>query len=241
MAMLSPLRSLARQSLYRLFRRSDYRAVWDWHARSQRRARLAVSGSADAREIDDSGEETASHLRSAARIGPDDTVLEIGCGVGRVGKALAPHCRRWIGGDVSSKMIEHAREALAPFRNVDFVQLDGFSLAGIPAESIDVVYSTTVFMHLEEWDRYGYVEEAFRVLRDTGRVYVDNINLLGEEGWQLFLDMKRLPPGARPPHISKTSTPEELRTYLQRAGFTGIVVSPGPLWLSAMGVKPERR
>jgi SAM-dependent methyltransferase len=238
MTILSPLRSIARQSLYRLFRRSDYRAVWEWHARSARRARLAVSGSSDTREIDETGGKTASHLRDAARIGPADTVLEIGCGVGRVGKALAPHCRRWIGADVSSRMLAHARETLGEFNNVDFVELDGFSLANVGSDSIDVVYSTTVFMHLEEWDRYGYVEEAFRVLRAGGRVYVDNINLLGDEGWQLFLDMKRISPGARPPHISKTSTPEELRTYLQRAGFVDIIVSPGPLWLSARGVKP---
>ena len=34
----------------------------------------------------------------------------------------------------------------------------------IADSSIDVVYSTVVFMHLESWDRYAYVKEARRVL-----------------------------------------------------------------------------
>jgi len=41
-----------------------------------------------------------------------------------------------------------------------------------------------VFMHLESWDRYNYISEAFRALRPGGRIYVDNINLCSDGGWK---------------------------------------------------------
>ena len=110
-------------------------------------------------------------------------MLEIGCGVGRVGASLAPRCARWIGADVSAEMLRHARAALAGHANVSLVHLNGVDLAGVDDASVDVAYCTGVFMHLDEWERYRYLAEAFRVLRPGGRVYVDNINLLSPEGW----------------------------------------------------------
>jgi len=50
----------------------------------------------------------------------------------------------------------------------------------IADRSIDFVYCTVVFMHLEQWDRYNYVEEAFRVLRRDGKFYVDSANLCSD-------------------------------------------------------------
>ncbi len=49
-------------------------------------------------------------------IAEDDDVLEIGCGVGRVGVALAPCCDQWIGADISSQMLEHAKKTCLSFQ-----------------------------------------------------------------------------------------------------------------------------
>jgi hypothetical protein len=47
-------------------------------------------------------------------------------------------------------------------------------------------------------------------------------------------------PLGRPPNISKSSTPDEMRTYFERAGFEGIIVGQSReiLWLSVHGRKP---
>jgi ubiquinone/menaquinone biosynthesis C-methylase UbiE len=93
-------------------------------------------------------------------------VLEIGAGVGRVGMVLAPICKGWIGVDMSENMLRHIERRLAGLTNVRTVATNGFDLSGIASESVDVVYSTVVFMHLDEWDRYGYIKEGcFRILK----------------------------------------------------------------------------
>ena len=111
------------------------------------------------------GEETLRFLQDSAGIGNDDIVLEIGCGIGRVGKVAAPLCRKWIGCDVASKMLSLTAERLKDLSNVELVEISGYNLSGSADASVDVVYCTVVFMHLEPWDRYNYVLEAFRVLR----------------------------------------------------------------------------
>jgi ubiquinone/menaquinone biosynthesis C-methylase UbiE len=167
-----------------------------------------------------------------------DRVLEIGCGTGRIGVKLAPRCGHWIGADVSTNMLGHAREALKGQANVSFLHLNGVDLTGVESGTLDVAYCSGVFMHLDEWDRYRYITESHRVLKPGGRIYFDNFNLRSEEGWKIFEDLYRMEPAARPPNISRSSTPEELLTYAERAGFEDLKVLTRGLWVTVAGRKP---
>jgi hypothetical protein len=68
----------------------------------------------------------------------------------------------------SSEMIRQARRKTLGLDNVRFVEVSGYDLQPVPDNSVDVVYTTVVFMHLDEWDRYNYCLEAFRVLNPAG-------------------------------------------------------------------------
>lgn len=221
--------------------RADYKATWEAAAIDVDSAKLAVSGYTSEAEYERTALENVENFKATVGLDADDEILEIGCGVGRVGGALAPLCKRWIGADVSSNMLQHARERLRAFDNVELVELSGWDLAPIESESLDLVYSTVVFMHLDEWERYRYIAEAFRVLRPGGRLYVDNFNLCSDPGWAFFTEMAtNYHPLGRPPNISKSSTPDEMRTYFERAGFANVIVSSSPeiLWMSVNGRKP---
>ena len=217
---------------------TSYGHVWDAAAQSEADARVSVCGTADAAEWQRSGEATASDVRTEAAVGPTDVVLEIGCGAGRVGRHLAPHCARWIGADVSVNMIRFAEEGLGDHRNVSFVKLNGFDLTGVETASLDVVYCTGVFMHLDEWERYRYIVEARRVLKAGGRLYVDNFNLLTDDGWAVFEELSKMDPARRPANVSRQSTPQELEAYVTRAGFADIRVRTGGLWLTVVATRP---
>jgi ubiquinone/menaquinone biosynthesis C-methylase UbiE len=220
--------------------RADYKSVWNAVAGDVETAKLAVSGYTDEEEYRKMGESTVLTLQQHTGLHPTDVVLEIGAGVGRVGPAIAPLVKKWIACDVSENMLAHVRERTRQFDNVETVAVNGWDLSPIPDESVDLVYCTVVFMHLDEWDRYNYVREAMRILRPGGRVYVDNFNLLGDEGWAFFMKhLEEYSPLDRPPNISKSSTPEELHAYLTRAGFEGIIVHSNEMWIWVHATKPQ--
>lgn len=217
------------------FTRTAYGQVWDEISQTEAAARVAVSGTADDAEWARSGEATASDVKALAGITAGDDVFEIGCGAGRVGRFLAPMCRHWTGGDVSPNMRHFAAQALADLPNVSTVALNGYDLSGVADRSMDVVYCTGVFMHLDEWERYRYVLDARRVLRPGGRLYVDNFNLLEPEGWALFMEHFRQDPSKRPANVSRHSTPQELERYLTQAGYQQVRVRSGGLWVTVVG------
>ncbi len=219
--------------------RGDYREVWDRVSGTYEEARVSVCGTGDLAEYERSGIDTADAIVRNTGLKPTDTALEIGCGTGRIGLHLAARCAKWIGSDVSAKMLQYAREALKDFSNVEFAQLNGSDLSGFADETLDVAYCSAVFMHLDEWDRFRYVTEMFRVLKPGGRFYYDNFNLLGAEGWEFFEGMSRYDPLNRPRNVSKSSTPQELERYAQKAGFEDIRVMPNSLWIQVAGNKPR--
>ena len=223
----------------KLERRSNYKAVWSALSENEASAKVHVTGTEDEAELEESGIGTTKFLLENVGVDRSDVVLEIGCGIGRVGRELAPQCRKWIGCDVSAKMLTLAAERLREFPNVELVETSGYDLKPIADLSIDLVYCTAVFMHLEQWDRYNYVEEAYRVLRAGGKLYVDNVDLCSEKGWEIFQRHRQFRPETRPAHITECSTPQELEEYLRRAGFEEIRTFEGHELVSVWGRRPK--
>jgi ubiquinone/menaquinone biosynthesis C-methylase UbiE len=220
--------------------RSAYKEVWDRQSKDSEIAWLAVAGHTDEATLDLTATGTIDVLRTTVGISPDDVILEIGCGIARVGKPLSTQCYHWFGADISGVMLGHAAARLKDRPNTTLVELATVGLQEFPADAFDLVYCTTVFMHLLEWDRYRYVEEAFRVLRPGGRCYFDNYPLDSEHGWKVFLDSSSYPLDRRPAHLSMSSSREELRTYLAKAGFTnGVVHDLANGMIAATGEKPD--
>jgi SAM-dependent methyltransferase len=229
---ISELLSLSATSRYK------YKKVWRSLSRSEGMAKLAVLGSTDEQVLERSACNDFDRLLRTIRLDAESVVLEIGCGVGRLGKMFAPVCRTWTGCDVSPGMLRYARQRLGEFNNTRFVELSGYDLGPIADSSQDIVYSTVVFMHLTEWDRYNYILEARRVLKPGGQLYVDNISLTTEDGWKMFEESRSFPPEKRPPHIASASTPQEFEVYLSRAGFaSGRVEIVDNAWVVGTAVK----
>src|SRR6516162_6335164 len=219
--------------------RSEYKKVWSALSTTPDQAKLHIIGVTEEGALQATAEQTLGFLQDSVGIGKEDVVLEIGCGIGRVGKVVAPLCRKWIGCDVASNMLSITAERLKGLSNVELVEISGYNLGGVADASVDVVYCTVVFMHLESWDRYNYILEAFRVLRPSGRIYVDNINLCSDGGWKVFETHRAWLPANRPPHMTQNSTPQEIETYLRRAGFSDVRVRTDDDWVRASGIKNE--
>jgi len=218
--------------------RSQYKDVWNSVSASEDDAKRAVSGYVDEALYQSTGESARDMLSDCVGLSADDVVLEIGAGVGRVGATVAPLCKEWIGVDASENMLAHARKRLAHLPNARTLAISGYDLKEIPSASVDLVYCTVVFMHLDQWDRHQFIREGFRVLKPGGRMWVDNVNLDSDAGWKFFEEHRRIPPAKRGPRISKTSTPQELHTYFARAGYERIAQRNWDLFVFTWGFKP---
>ena len=223
-----------------LHERSAYKKVWDRQALDNETAALAVSGHTSEETLNITAQDCIHTLRSTVGLFPNDVILEIGCGIARVGKPLSEICLQWFGADISGAMLRHAAARLKDRPNAKLVELSTVGLREFPRDSFDLVYCTIVFMHLFEWDRYRYVEEAFRVLRPGGRCYFDNLPFDTEHGWAVFTQGTRYGLDRRPAHMSMLSSREELTVYLRRAGFLDVKIHElHNGMIAATGRKPE--
>lgn len=58
------------------------------------------------------------------------------------------------------KLLSHAARRLSGLKNIELVEFPESNLPLISDHSVDVVYCTVVFMHLDEWDRYEYIQRG---------------------------------------------------------------------------------
>jgi SAM-dependent methyltransferase len=204
--------------------RSDYKRTWQHLSGTETDAKMFVASTIDEGSLKRSAQYTREILERFVGLRPNDVVLEIGCGVGRLAPEIAPRVAQWVGTDISSNMLEHAQRRLSGLPNIRLVELADVGLGEIADASIDVVYCTVVFMHLYEWDRYTYVAEALRVLKPGGRLYCDNIDITSSLGWTMFSDAASYPPKERPSYLPMLSSADELRVYGTKAGFASVTV-----------------
>ena len=122
--------------------RSEYKKVWSALSSTEDQAKLHVIGVTDEDALRETGEQTLKFLRESVGIRKDDVVLEIGCGIGRVGRLVAPLCRKWISCDVASNMLALAAERLRDLPGMKLKEISGYDLSGVADASVDLVYCT---------------------------------------------------------------------------------------------------
>lgn len=151
----------------------------EWDERARENARHYVNTEKEAWTDDDffaSGERTVAEeiLTDMTNIcqGKDPKqmrVLEIGCGAGRVTRALARLFGEVYAVDISSEMVDQARRALADYPGAHVHQNSGADLAVLGDIQVDFAFSTIVFQHIPSRAVIeSYVREVNRLLRPGG-------------------------------------------------------------------------
>ena len=98
-------------------------------------------------------------------------VLEIGCGAGRMTKALAGMFGEVHAVDISAEMIGIAQRKLSGIPNAFVHQNNGMDLSVVPDLPFDFAFSFIVFQHIRSAEIIeGYVKEVHRLLR-PGRLF----------------------------------------------------------------------
>lgn len=221
---------------------NNYKSFWDNKARTPQSALIAVDGSSNEEVVRLTGAYSARQVATALALEPGDRVLELGCGVGRIGRDLAPQVAHWEGADISANMLGVARERLADCANVGLTELTRTSLAPLADASFDKAYCVAVFIHMDKEDFYIYLEELARVLKPGGLLYFDTWNLASPVGWRRYaleVDQHRGADPAVRKDVARNqfSTPEEVRVFLEHAGFDPLLLLDDSPWVQATAMK----
>jgi SAM-dependent methyltransferase len=148
----------------------DMKGDWNRRARDNARWYIATSVESDEPSFSASGARDVEHLFLDIEhlLHAQQAVLDIGCGIGRMDRHIAPRVRSLVGIDVSGEMVAQARARLADLGNVDFVEGDGTTLRPLPDQAFGLVFSHIVFQHTPRFVTRSYWREVYRVLKPQG-------------------------------------------------------------------------
>lgn len=144
----------------------------DWEQRAQHHARfwIATEHYQNEEVFSQSGQETAQGLMTAIDevYQPNWSALDIGCGIGRMLKPLAPYFQSLAGVDVSSTMIAQSKAWLADYPHITTWENSGLDLREFGDSSFNLVYSYVAFQHMPRPVFERYLGEINRVLSPEG-------------------------------------------------------------------------
>ncbi|MDI6765888.1 MAG: methyltransferase domain-containing protein [Bacteroidota bacterium] len=111
----------------------------------------------------------SDHLVEAARISPNDEVLEIGAGAGRFSIHLAKVCKHLVALDTSSALLDALKSQQSEKNNIDVLCASVFDLLDhFKKISLDVVCGFFILHHLPHHDKlFGLIKT---VLKPGGRI-----------------------------------------------------------------------
>jgi arsenite methyltransferase len=165
----------------------------------------------------------------ALRVGPGETILDIGCGNGFLTVELARavgQTGRIIGVDPSADMRHSAQERCAGFDWVDIV--DGTTSAlSVKPGSVDKAVSVQVFEYLD--DLPGAARTVHRALKSGGRLVVGDIHFDSLIWFSGHPERMARMVAAWDHHLVERAVPALLPAILRDAGFVVEDIRPATL------------
>lgn len=221
---------------------NSYGQIWDTLAITEKSAIESIYfGVKNESEFDLVGKKDADMLRRL--ITPNDVILDIGCGVGRIEKYLATDCKEIYGTDVSRRMLKFARKRLDGLGNVKLYRGNGRDLAVFMDGKFDFVFSMFLLQHLEKEDAVYYLLEAHRVLKTGGTLFFNVPNFLADENFKVtFIDKYVKNPSSRTAIRMRYYLPDEVKKIVTAIGFKIIslkidtdiqILVRKPLWVKS--------
>jgi SAM-dependent methyltransferase len=139
-------------------------------------------------------QEVVTVIEQYAKLRPGDSILDVGCGCGRIATALTQYIDRescYVGIDIVPGLIDFARSFITPrYPSFKFLLLNESNQTydswrrqegemgiatlaeAVSAQSIDLAISVSLFTHLDFAPALAMLTSIHRVLKDDSRVFM---------------------------------------------------------------------
>lgn len=118
----------------------------------------------------------SEQIISLLDLGPDQTVMDVGCGAGAFAIHAAERCRKVYAVDVSKAMLRCARRKArkAKLDNIEFHH-GGFLTYDHRADPVDVIVSTLVLHHLPDFWKLAGLKRLAQMCKAGGKLYLFDV------------------------------------------------------------------
>jgi len=178
----------------------------------------------------------AEIAHAADLIGPTDSVLELGCGYGRVMKELSAAGRLVVGIDISFSSLRMAREFLSESADCHLLQMDAVS-TGFQDSSFDTIVCIQNGISAFNVDRARLVAESVRIARPGGLVLLSTYS---DTFWTDRLDwFRRQAEAGLLGEIDEEATGDGV--IVCKDGFRATTVTAGEFFALTTGLNVDSR
>jgi ubiquinone/menaquinone biosynthesis C-methylase UbiE len=158
--------------------------LFDWSVQQSEEASVALYSLGNPDLLERATREIIVQMEHWGILAPDRTVLDIGCGIGRLEVELAPRVAAVYGIDVSTQMINAALRRCSPLANVHLLKVSGRNLGDFSDSFFDAAIAVDTFPYLNQSgaalvDRY--FAEAHRVLKPGGDLVILNFSYADDD------------------------------------------------------------
>jgi|SRR5690348_9556181 len=156
---------------------------------------------------------------------PDHTLVDIGCGAGRLAKQLVDYLTsgRVLGTDVVPELIDYAKIGCPP--SWQFTVVEDIRIPFAENEA-DFASFFSVFTHLLFEESFCYLLEARRVVKPGGTIVFSFLEF--EQNWQVFNDAyKAVRHGLPQLHLTMFMDRAACETWARRLGLSIIDIRAG--------------
>jgi cyclopropane fatty-acyl-phospholipid synthase-like methyltransferase len=158
--------------------------LFDWSVQQSAEASVALYSLGSPTLLERATREVIDQLDRWKVTGTEKTVLDIGCGIGRIAAELAPRARNVHGVDVSRNMINIALKRCEALGNVHLLKTSGHDLREFDDTSFDAALAVDTFPYINQSGQAlveSYFGEIARVLKPGGDLVILNYSYRGDD------------------------------------------------------------